>query len=551
VVRKKKEDTEKQAEQRKAILLEKQAIFEKEYPLFFMEFNRAQQRVSDQRNVKGQTPRRLLFEAGNKVGKTEWGIAEDIAHAIGYRIWLEKDDPDYKIDIKVPNMGLIGCETMMHSVPEKIEPTLRRLIPKHCNPVFKLNPQGVVKTITIQNGFEGEKCGSVIHVRSYDQRPDTFEGIDFDWIHWDEPPPKDILQAAERGKIVTNAPSWFTMTPLKEPYIYDEFSLKSYSNGGEDDEIGVVRGSIWDNCRDYCKPCDLIITENENERKIAKCPKCKGVMGFIPYAGIIEYLKTLDPDERESREFGIWHHLSGLVYKELSREKHIYEDFPIPGNWMKIEAIDPHDARPVHWLFGAVSPEEIEIYGQKRHRIYFYDFALLKGDLDDIVRNVKAKRALHGYETPAFVVMDAKFGEKTQMEEKSWHSELEKRGIRRIRLSQSSPGDVELGHKIVKEYLKEQYSTLLGASKPGIMFAKKGCTGDNSPFRAMTNYQYKEGHDKPEEEFKDWCDCVRYIGLEQPIYKAPEGERKVIDMLKERNERSMTSRRLNYAASAH
>lgn len=518
----------------------------RENPIYFFEMNRAQRQFVRVKNPEGTTPKRRLFEAGNKIGKTEQGICEDIAHAIGFRPWLKETDPDYKINVKVPNNGLIGCETMMHSVPEKIDPTLKRLIPKVCKPIFKLGPTGITIRVTLTYDVYGKKCGSVIHIRSYDQRPDTFEGIDFDWIHWDEPPPKDILQAAERGKVVTNAPSWFTMTPLKEPHIYDSFSLKAFTHGGDDHEIAVIRGSIWDNCRDYCRPCNHIIEENVEVRTVRRCPKCNKVMGFIPKAGIDQYLKTLPPEEREAREEGKWHHLSGLVYKEIDREAHVYADFPIPKNWMKIECVDPHDARPVHWLFGAVSPEEIEIEGKKRHRIYWYDYLLAKGDVDEIVRQVKSKRALHDYTTPYFVVLDKKFGEKTQMEEKSWQSELERRGITRMRLSHSSPGDVELGHKIVREYLKPQFSQLLGGAKPGMLWAKTACTGNGSPFHSMCNYQYKENRDKPEEEYKDWCDCVRYGAMEQPIYKAPEDERKVIDILTKRNNDSMRTRRLNF-----
>jgi len=92
------------------------------------------------------------------------------------------------------------------------------------------------------NDPEGNTCESEIFIRSYDQEADDYEGIDVNWIHWDEPPPRPILQAAERGKVVTNAPSWFTMTPLKEAYIYDEYSLKASNNGGDDDEIAVFRG---------------------------------------------------------------------------------------------------------------------------------------------------------------------------------------------------------------------------------------------------------------------------------------------------------------------
>lgn len=518
----------------------------REYPLHFLTMNRAQRTFIRYKNKDGNTPKRRLLEHGNKAGKTTIGIAEDIAHMLGCRPWLNDDDPDFKVDVKLPSTGLLGCETMIHSVAEKIEPELRRLIPKQCNPIFKPGASGVCIRVTIPNDLYGKKLGSVLHLRSYDQLPDDFEGLDYSYVHWDEPPPEKILNAAERGKIVTNAPSWFTMTPLKEPYIYDKYSLHAANLGGDDEEIAVFRGSIWDNCRDYCRPCDLIIEENAMERNVRRCPKCNQVMGFIPRAGILEYLKTIDPDERKAREEGMWAHLSGLVYKELDRERHIYEDFPIPKDWTKIEIVDPHDARPTRWLFGAVSPEEIEIQGKKRNRIYFYDYLLADGNVDVISRKVKAQRALHGYEKPKWVILDAKFGTKsikTRTDETTWEDELNKSGIDRIKLSHSSPGDLPLGHKIVKEYLRECYSNLTGKSTPGLLFAKERCSGTRSPINDMFNYQWKEGTEKPQEEFKDFCDCVRYCCLEEPVYTPPQEEKKIIDILTKRNETAMSRRR--------
>lgn len=315
-----------------------------------------------------------------------------------------------------------------------------------------------------------------------------------------------------------------------------------------DDEIAVIRGEIWDNCRDWCYKCDILVAENELERKIERCPKCKRLMGFIPKQGIDEYLKTLDPEEREAREKGLWKHLSGLVYKDFSVETHGYEDFRIPSNWMKVEAVDPHDARATHWLFGAVAPEEIEIFGKPRNRIYFFDALAVKGAVDDIARTVKSIRQLHGYTDPKFVVLDAKYGTRSQMpdgsEKKTWQTELERAGITRIRLSHSSPGDVELGHKVVKEYLRSQYSQLTGQTKPGMMFAKKACGGRGKPIHYMTNYQYKEDASKPEEDYKDWPDCVRYLALDQPVHVSPESQAAVAEVLKGRMERAKQVRRV-------
>jgi len=301
-----------------------------------------------------------------------------------------------------------------------------------------------------------------------------------------------------------------------------------------DDEIAVIRGSIWDNCRDYCRKCRMMIPENTVERVIKTCPNCDGIMGFLARAGIDEYLKILPEDERISREEGRWLHLAGLVYKNFSEQAHVYEDFMPPSRWMFVEGVDPHDARPTNWMFGAVSPEEIEIFGKKKNRIYWFDYLLATGSVDEIARSVKANRALYGYDHPFAVVLDAKFGQKTQMEHKSWQSELERAGIKRIKLSHSAPGDVELGHKIVKEYLKPQFSSLTGAAKPGMMFAREGCRGANGPIKAMQSYQYNAKTGKAEEDFKDLCDCIRYVAMEQFTYRSPEDEANVTKILQDR-----------------
>lgn len=207
------------------------ARLKQELPLFFVKMNSAQDRFIRVRNSAGRTPRRRIFEAGNKVGKTMIGLMEDLAHMMGFRPWLLTDDPDYAIDIKIPSIGMLGCETYKHSVAEKIEPMLKWMTPATCQPVFKPGPTGVLNILTLPYDAKGGKCGSKLYIRSYDEQPESFEGIDFSFIHFDEPPPESILNAAERGKVVTNAPSWYTMTPLKEAYMFSRFSMRAAIHG--------------------------------------------------------------------------------------------------------------------------------------------------------------------------------------------------------------------------------------------------------------------------------------------------------------------------------
>ena len=503
-----------------------------EFKLALLRMNPTQERFVRIKNSRGRLPRTRLFEAGNQSGKTTIGVAEDLAHAMGFRPWLTQTDPDYRIPIRVPNQGIVGCEVAGQTLAQNIEPKFMEFLTRFCGAQKERYSDGSIKSLYLANDLFGRPCGSTIHFRSYVQPAESFEGILADWIHWDEPPPRAILNAAERGKMKTNAPSWLTMTPLKEPYIYDLFTLHAFNNGGEDQEIAIFRCPTWDNCQDWCRDCDETIEANKPEnlaidqiRPVDKCPKCGRVMGFMPREGIDNYLKKItDQDEREAREEGKWKHLSGLVYKELDRNIHQYKDFDIPSEWMRIEVLDPHDARPSRWLFGAVSPEEIVINDKPASRIYWYTYLLPTGNIQEIVRKVKIRRAEMGYKEPAMVILDAKFGSKTTktgLEETSWEEELGKAGIKNIVLSHSSPGDVALGHKRVKEYLAPQYSAMRNGSFPGMMFAAEGCKGDRGPWQDMTNYQWQEGTDKPEEAYKDMCDCVRYAALEQPVYRRP------------------------------
>lgn len=207
---------------------------------------------------------------------------------------------------------------------------------------------------------------------------------------------------------------------------------------------------------------------------------------------------------------------------------------------MKVEVVDPHDARPTRWLFAAISPEDITINGRPSNRVYVYDYLLANGNVNEIARQVKVKRAEHGYTDPQYVILDAKFGSKsikTMDDETSWEDELEKSGIGRIRLSHSAPGDIALGHKRVKEYLAPHYSTVRDREVPGMVFFREATKGDRGPFMDMSNYQWKQGTDKPEEAYKDFCDTVRYLALEQPVYQSPFQEDALAKLMRDRQDK--------------
>ena len=142
--------------------------------LGMLRMNRVQDPFVRIKNKYGRTPRRRILKPGEKVGKTRISVCESIAHAMGFRPWLSQDDPDYKISIRVPNQGFMGCQTMAQSVSAKIEPELAMLIPAHCAPDWKRDTTGALKSVTLKYDYVGRACGSTLHVRSYNQLADTF-----------------------------------------------------------------------------------------------------------------------------------------------------------------------------------------------------------------------------------------------------------------------------------------------------------------------------------------------------------------------------------------
>jgi hypothetical protein len=544
--------------------------------------NRAQAPFHYCRNLKGEIPRNRLLQGSNKVGKTKSGSAEDVAHALGYRPWLEKDDPNYKINISVPNNGLVLGETLTNSVDKKLVPDILSFIPTRCfgpkgvDDCTKRNNQGVIVRIKIPFKPDGvTRCGSVIYFGSYDQTSDIQEGIDWHWIHYDEPPDHDFYIAVERGKVAYDARSWMTMTPLKEAWIQDTL----VENADKDDNISVVQGEIWDNFKGFkCDSCgwygeqELITVDkwavnvdiplpnggswNWNTVE-AKCPSCGGkardMRGFLNKDAIDDFIKKLDPDEYEARIKGLPKHLQGLVYgKNLRRDLHVIEDFNMANcikvGWTCYEAVDPHDNRNTCWSFFAVGPD---------NRKYMYDYLLAGGSVADIVRQVNIKRAMYGYKEPHWVVLDKKHGQKHNAalaDGKSWQEELEKCGVRRIILSESSAGDVELGHKMVKEELQLRFSSLHGKEIPQFMMFKKACGGDGGPIYQMFRYSYgdmgdkhdKNPNPKPKDLHKDFPDTIRYFIMAKPVYIDPERTKANKKAMQKRQEDFVNVRRNMY-----
>lgn len=260
---------------------------------------------------------------GRRSGKSESGIREDVAHALGYRPWLPEGDPDRDIDIPVPNKGLIIGEKFEEQVKNVLVPKLlgnpamgipgaiplTALNPKH---PWKKNSRGVVVDIFFRNG-------STIHLQSYDQGMDAFQSADYHWAHPDEPPPRPVWIAIKGCLTDHNGRCWITMTPLKEPYFYDEVVCRP--------NVGIFEYDIEDN------------------------------LGYgLTREGIDEYEATLNDEEKPTLLRGKYHHLAGLIYKSYG-DVHRIKRVPIPEHWNLWMHIDTHRRTPHYAVWVVILPD--------------------------------------------------------------------------------------------------------------------------------------------------------------------------------------------------
>lgn len=323
---------------------------------------------------------------GNRFGKSEMGACEDVAYALGYRPWYPKDDPRRTLGIpKHATKGLIVCTTWKKT-QEVFTSTesganvgkLFKYIPASCLGQVHQNHGGFIDRVAVRH-TSGD--WSVIHldtIEGFKKNELSQESSVWDWAHIDEPIPEKMWKAIARGLVDRGGRSWFTCTPLTEPWIDDAFCPDMQADRGMEaitftsGDRFMMTGTMFDN------------PHNSQE-------------------DIDSFMSWLTEDEAECRKYGIPASFAGLVYKEFSWNTHVlhtgfpprWKDWSIPPSDHTIRAsIDYHFRKNDAVLFSATSPEEIT-----------YIFAEL-WDQMMIPDEVKAIKQILGLHIPQSILVD-------------------------------------------------------------------------------------------------------------------------------------------------
>jgi hypothetical protein len=300
---------------------------------------------------------RRYMRTGNRFGKSDMGASEDCAFAIGERPWYPKDDPARYVGI--PKHSTKGCivvtdwdkasEIFTNPEPGTGQGKLFKKLSDECIHKKKKGRSGTgIVEIQVKSIHGGISTIHLETVRSYMQNKMGLESSDWDWIHVDEPCPKDMWTALSRGLIDRQGKAWFTCTPVEEPWINDYF-IPAHMARAEFDEA-------------------YINTEKKSPRWVMT-----GASFDNPYVtkeSIEEFAEDIDKDEQACRIYGIPAALSGLVYKQFDHNLHVYggdRKVSTPHGWVDEQTppdnytirvfIDPHPRTPHAVLYFATSPQ--------------------------------------------------------------------------------------------------------------------------------------------------------------------------------------------------
>jgi len=106
-----------------------------------------------------------------------------------------------------------------------------------------------------------------------------------------------------------------------------------------------------------------------------------------------------------------------IIYSSFrDSEPYVVPAFDAPRHWTRIEAVDPHDAKPTAWMFAAAAPYDIDIDGDVVSRLFVLDYLNLSSNMTipEMVQAVRRKRLDLGYgdKGPYCILLDAKYGKK-------------------------------------------------------------------------------------------------------------------------------------------
>jgi hypothetical protein len=383
-----------------------------------------------------------LARCGNRFGKSDMGVSEDLAFALGERPWYPEGHPmRYHGIPKHATKGLVVCAD-----DSKVDEIFTGDGKKgHVGKIWKKIPRdlvigtpkrsssGTITSLRIKGKY-GESVIDFATSASFKTNPKGSESSDYDWAHIDEPIEEAHWKAILRGLTDRMGKAWFTCTLIEEPWINDFFFTL---NDTERPKVEDQRKEFFEVLNEQTgRPVKFVMTGSIYDNP------------YLNQEAIDDFLSALTEDERACRISGMPMYMSGVIYKQFQYQRHVlqevpkgWEDFHLPPYDYTVHyAIDPHPRTPHAVLFIAVSPEG---------RAYIFDELFITGDAKELASAVKP--ILHGRHVCTRIMDPAAFVE-DQRNKSVFADDLAAEGLAGL---EKAPKDLQRGITAVQTALKD------------------------------------------------------------------------------------------------
>lgn len=416
-----------------------------------------------------------LVITGNRWGKTTASVIECIWLALGLHPYHS---------IPVPNRGKFyvvdygqGNEVIRRKLDEWVP---KKYLAK--KKPYEFNQHNHLVGVNFWNG-------SYIKIGTYIQGKMSSEGSNWNYVAFDEPPPRELYIANLRGLVDMGGIMWFTMTPLHEAWIYDE--LWSPGLSGQKDYIKCITGNSYDNPH----------SDKDSLRLFAD---------------------ELTEDEYKIRIQGKFANLKGLVIDTYQPDKSDVDPFPLTSDYVLYEGIDPHPSKDHRVLWKAIHSSGYR---------YVVRELLWSGGIYDLglaMVQIRAELQRDGallYES----VCDTSLNQTDPNFRINQRDEL-------IRGIKAAGGRVFPKNAQKRDWLEAGITKLRDLYRPTLQIIndREVVAPMEYVFKTCTSYKYELAHyqwpnkqmmdhSKPLAIHNDLIDCNRYIESLAPKYQTPGG----------------------------
>lgn len=265
-----------------------------------------QQRIHRSRN------KITLVLGGNRTGKTYAAIAEALIYCLGRNTYAEVPEPPNTVWYVVPTSSVFTSA---------VEPILSRFIP--WSRVVRYDSRS--KIYRFDNG-------SLLQIKTSDQRQKRLVAADVDLVVADEPTPKAVFEELLARTISSSGRILHILTPVSEKidewlWVRDELYVPWRI--GERKDIDVIHMPAVD---EDGRPAVPHLTAEQIAQMESMYP---------------------DPETRAARIYGSFVVRGGLVFSNFDKQINCIPRFEIPENWHRWLVCDPQYYRFAVLMFAA------------------------------------------------------------------------------------------------------------------------------------------------------------------------------------------------------